>query len=484
MKILANKVKDCPYCGNEVGEEEEICNNCGKDITKKRWEDKIDSVIRLTDDFEEDVEIPSLQKIVENRLSSTLKSVEEDIRESIKKDFQTREKKIKDRYEREKLELREELNELREELLKVREESEKRREELRKKYEQEKQELRERLEEEKDEIRYRLERDKIQQKDRFEERIQELKKELERERKTKDKDERIPEKERSKEFNAFDLKALKTIDSQSELIKKRLEEPIFPFPALVDQEKVKRALLLNVINPKINGVMIWGGEGVGKSTALVGMAELVAGIEETQSKKEENIRVWNDEERYVTGRLFCRSKCLQLLIDKVLGNISITIDNGEKGKSPDIANSNLEYSIHSDEYVLSYIEDVDLAVKVENILDIDKREKIVYRREAYKNDPKSFYMDFEDEIYDLRNRVVKTRQKLPDVEIPREKLKAISKMGKDNSLSPGKIMKIKEIAKTIAAYDYRTEVEKEDLETAKDVFLDSNIKADLFGQQV
>jgi magnesium chelatase subunit I len=34
--------------------------------------------------------------------------------------------------------------------------------------------------------------------------------------------------------------------------------PVFPFTAIVGQEEMKLALILNVIDPKIGGVMIMG----------------------------------------------------------------------------------------------------------------------------------------------------------------------------------------------------------------------------------
>ena len=37
---------------------------------------------------------------------------------------------------------------------------------------------------------------------------------------------------------------------------KNLERPIFPFTAIVGQEEMKLALQLNVIDPKIGGVII------------------------------------------------------------------------------------------------------------------------------------------------------------------------------------------------------------------------------------
>ena len=51
--------------------------------------------------------------------------------------------------------------------------------------------------------------------------------------------------------------------------------PIFPFTAIVGQEEMKLALILNVIDPKIGGVMIMGDRGTGKSTTVRALVDLL-----------------------------------------------------------------------------------------------------------------------------------------------------------------------------------------------------------------
>ena len=58
-----------------------------------------------------------------------------------------------------------------------------------------------------------------------------------------------------------------------------INRPIFPFTAIVGQEEMKLALLLNVIDPKIGGVMIMGDRGTGKSTAVRALVDLLPTIE-------------------------------------------------------------------------------------------------------------------------------------------------------------------------------------------------------------
>nr|YP_009397166.1 Mg chelatase subunit e [Thuretia quercifolia]ARW66352.1 Mg chelatase subunit e [Thuretia quercifolia] len=55
--------------------------------------------------------------------------------------------------------------------------------------------------------------------------------------------------------------------------------PVFPFTAIIGQEEMKLALILNVIDPKIGGVMIMGDRGTGKSTTIRAIADLLPEIE-------------------------------------------------------------------------------------------------------------------------------------------------------------------------------------------------------------
>jgi len=60
---------------------------------------------------------------------------------------------------------------------------------------------------------------------------------------------------------------------------KNFTTPIFPFTAIVGQEEMKLALQLNVIDPKIGGVLIIGDRGTGKSTTIRAIADLLPEIE-------------------------------------------------------------------------------------------------------------------------------------------------------------------------------------------------------------
>ena len=54
---------------------------------------------------------------------------------------------------------------------------------------------------------------------------------------------------------------------------------VFPFTAIVDQERMKRALVLCAIYPQIGGVLIRGERGTAKSTAARALAALLPEID-------------------------------------------------------------------------------------------------------------------------------------------------------------------------------------------------------------
>jgi magnesium chelatase subunit I len=54
---------------------------------------------------------------------------------------------------------------------------------------------------------------------------------------------------------------------------------VFPFTAIVGQDEMKLSLMLNVIDPKIGGVMIMGDRGTGKTTTIRALTDLLPEIE-------------------------------------------------------------------------------------------------------------------------------------------------------------------------------------------------------------
>src|SRR3989338_1734925 len=58
-----------------------------------------------------------------------------------------------------------------------------------------------------------------------------------------------------------------------------IERTLFPFVAMVRQESMKLALILNAINTQVGGVLIRGEKGTGKSTAVRALAEILPKVD-------------------------------------------------------------------------------------------------------------------------------------------------------------------------------------------------------------
>jgi len=57
---------------------------------------------------------------------------------------------------------------------------------------------------------------------------------------------------------------------------------VYPFSAIVGQERVKMSLLLNAIDPRLGGVLIAGPKGSGKSTVVRALEEILPPIERVE----------------------------------------------------------------------------------------------------------------------------------------------------------------------------------------------------------
>ncbi len=78
---------------------------------------------------------------------------------------------------------------------------------------------------------------------------------------------------------------------------------IYPFTAVVGQERMRRALVLNAVDPRIGGVLIRGERGTAKSTAARALAALLPSV-----KTVENCRFGCDPEKPATWCTECRDR--------------------------------------------------------------------------------------------------------------------------------------------------------------------------------
>ena len=128
---------------------------------------------------------------------------------------------------------------------------------------------------------------------------------------------------------------------------------IFPFTAIVGQDRMKRALILNAINPRIGGVLIRGERGTAKSTAARALAALLPDILIVEGcafgcdpRDENNLcdtcqeRLAQSEENLPTT--YRKTRMVDLPVsateDRVVGtlDIEVAIKRGEKRFEPGV----------------------------------------------------------------------------------------------------------------------------------------------------
>lgn len=268
---------------------------------------------------------------------------------------------------------------------------------------------------------------------------------------------------------------------------------VFPFTAIVGQESMRQALVLNAINPAIGGVLIRGEKGTAKSTAVRALArllpeqEVVVGCQfgcppdaAEQQCADCSQRSSGDQPLPTERR---RMRVVELPInaseDRVVGSIDIeaAIKTGEKRFEPGVlaeANRNILYvdevnllddhivdvlldaaamglntveregvSIsHPARFILvgtmnpeegdlrpQLLDRFGLCVDVAGIRNLEQRVEIVERREAYEEDPEAFALRFEPQERAEADRIAHAIRSLGDVEISREVLVGIAALG-------------------------------------------------------
>lgn len=245
----------------------------------------------------------------------------------------------------------------------------------------------------------------------------------------------------------------------------------FPFTAIVGQEEMKLALILNAIDRGIGGTLIMGHRGTAKSTAVRALASLLPPSEENEIFAEMNIQ---GERRSIDLNIEKNTTTpiidlpLSATEDRVVGtlDIEIALTQGKKSFEPgllarahggflyidevnlledhlvdlllDVAVSGINIvereglSVrHSAKFVLvgsgnpeegdlrpQLLDRFGLYTEISTITDINKRIEVVKRTEAFRNNKEKFIQHWENEQSLLRDKIISAKSILKEVEIP------------------------------------------------------------------
>ena len=296
---------------------------------------------------------------------------------------------------------------------------------------------------------------------------------------------------------------------------------------------MKRALLLNAVNPKIGGVLVRGKKGTAKSTAVRSLAALLPEVTVVQGcpyncSPEDRQGLCN---RCEPGDNDAQTVVRQIPIidlpvgateDRLVGSLDIeeAIKTGNRVFEPGLIAATHQGILYIDEVNLlndhlvdilldaaamgrNYVERegisvthrsefilvgtmnpeegdlrpqlldrFGLAVEVEGRFSPEERQLIVKRRIAYEADPHGFMSEWRQTEEEERARVLRSQKLLPQVVVGDDILELITSICAEYDVDGmrGDIVMYK-TASTIAAYENRTDVNAEDVREAANLAL-------------
>ena len=222
---------------------------------------------------------------------------------------------------------------------------------------------------------------------------------------------------------------------------------LYPFTAIVGQDEMKLALLLNAINPSIGGVLIEGEKGTAKSTAVRALANLLPPMETGATAMTVVELPINATEDRVVGSINLE-KALQdgvkafepgilhaahqniLYVDEVnlLDDhiVDILLDVAAMGVNT-VEREGVSHS-HPSRFILvgtmnpeegdlrpQLLDRFGLSVMVYGEHDPAQRMEVIKRRLAFGDDPVSFVASYAESEQALHERLLQARELLPSI---------------------------------------------------------------------
>lgn len=225
--------------------------------------------------------------------------------------------------------------------------------------------------------------------------------------------------------------------------------PEFPFTAVVGQEALKTALLLNAIDPRVGGVLVSGPRGSAKSTLARALAAVLPEDSCGQRPAFVNLPLGASEDR-LTGSLDLQrvlaeretafqpgllaradggvlyvdevnllpDPLVDLLLDVAARGVNVVERDGISHSHP--ARFSLVGTMNPDEGELrpQLLDRFGLCLQLAPTLASEERVAIVRQREAFDRDPEAFMEAHADAQRALSQRLLQARQALADIAVP------------------------------------------------------------------
>ena len=317
---------------------------------------------------------------------------------------------------------------------------------------------------------------------------------------------------------------------------------MFPFVAIVGQDQMKKALLLNVIDPGIGGVLIKGEKGTAKSTTVRALEQVlpprkvIKGCPFGCDPAHPERYCPYCTEKYGPGKeapetaevpMTVQELPLSVTEDRIAGTLDLesVLQTGKKKFEPGIlasANGNILYVdeinlledyivdmlldsaamgvnyveregvsfTHPARFVLvgsmnpeegdlrpQLLDRFGMSVDVVGEKDMGERADVVSRRLEFDNDPAGFTAQYADETKRIADSIVEARKLLRSVKADRKIIEAAAYLSIYFKLEGHRadITMIRS-ARANAAFDGRTEITKDDLETIAPLVLSHRLK--------
>lgn len=278
-------------------------------------------------------------------------------------------------------------------------------------------------------------------------------------------------------------------------------EYIYPFEAIVGQEQAKAAILLNIINPKIGGVLLSGEKGTGKTTLIRGLNQLDLKIEVINvplNTTEDRLLGGIDFEKTLssgkrassTGLLKRANKNIlyvdeiNLLGDYLLNSIfeansqKINLVEREGVSLKEESDFILIASMNPEEGNLrnQFLEKFGLYVNLKGSENLEERVEIVKRRLEFEKNKENFVKKYKRDSRFLKEKLVISRKLIKNIEIGQELINLAMRIVLESNVTGNNVEYILlETSKAIAAYNGRDYINIEDLKEASKFVLPHRI---------